>query len=791
MPRYREGDVIFRSEPWVYCVLESASTSICYRCLRQPDEGVRRCTQCQFAHYCSDQCQKSDWTLRHRPECKVIQRIMREKPSESLPRDFLFILCKMIPKLKKNHKSDSDGACQPLSVRTFEDLMSHEQEFSQNPALPVLYASWKPYLDLLDKGSSVCPDVDAFIRLYGKFNINAFSLADYFLGDTGKGLYLGPSILDHSCIPNAVQIFQGTTLTVKAIQDIEKEEDVRIAYISTFATTRFRREYLKQHYFFICDCAACVNVELDAKRSAVQCTTERCPAVVPLDEKVRFCNECGADNLERLLSGRKHLERMWSDHDRIVEGSERFSYEEILKVLQQDISAAEKLLHCTNFLMGIFYREAAVALENLGRYDESVRYLQKALPAMRMHLSKYQSEVTGALSETMYWLGDNQQFSDALRVGTELQDILRIVPGENTEIYEEYSKFLLECQTMESSMMTSNAHKLNHYWPYLDLLRLGIVPCVCQSVEPFECFVIQFGGTMAGNMDDEMRRFEMELSGGSSQNSLRPNIGRAVPPGFPMGPSVASAPVRFIPHQLQMSRASLHAAPVPAPRPPHAQHFTAPQAPPFFPPMPMPPMMAPPMFPRMNTPSAQPSTSQARQAVPSNVLQVSANKAMLDAQKAMAMQTKEPPVMGPQITPKAIEDKALSNKSKKKMKFTRTAGGEVWEDSSLAEWDPHDYRIFCGDLGNEVNDEALARAFRRYASFQKAKVIRDKRTNKTKGFGFVSFKNPEDFVRAMKEMNGKYVGNRPIKLRKSSWKDRQLDVAKKRFKEKQKSGMRG
>jgi RNA recognition motif-containing protein len=65
-----------------------------------------------------------------------------------------------------------------------------------------------------------------------------------------------------------------------------------------------------------------------------------------------------------------------------------------------------------------------------------------------------------------------------------------------------------------------------------------------------------------------------------------------------------------------------------------------------------------------------------------------------------------------------------------------------------------DYRIFCGDLGNEVSDELLAKAFRRYPSFQKAKVVREKRTNKSKGYGFVSFKDPQDFIRACREMDG-------------------------------------
>ena len=38
-----------------------------------------------------------------------------------------------------------------------------------------------------------------------------------------------------------------------------------------------------------------------------------------------------------------------------------------------------------------------------------------------------------------------------------------------------------------------------------------------------------------------------------------------------------------------------------------------------------------------------------------------------------------------------------------------------------------------GDLGNEVNDDVLQKSFQKFTSFQKGKVVRDKRTNKTKG----------------------------------------------------------
>jgi len=89
----------------------------------------------------------------------------------------------------------------------------------------------------------------------------------------------------------------------------------------------------------------------------------------------------------------------------------------------------------------------------------------------------------------------------------------------------------------------------------------------------------------------------------------------------------------------------------------------------------------------------------------------------------------------------------------KKRKFVRVGGGQTWEDETLADWDPSDFRLFCGDLGNEVTDEYLFRAFAKYPSVLKAKVVRDKKTKKTKGYGFVSFKDPQDYLRAMREMN--------------------------------------
>lgn len=107
-----------------------------------------------------------------------------------------------------------------------------------------------------------------------------------------------------------------------------------------------------------------------------------------------------------------------------------------------------------------------------------------------------------------------------------------------------------------------------------------------------------------------------------------------------------------------------------------------------------------------------------------------------------------------------------------KKKTLRQAGAQSWVDESMEDWVENDFRLFIGDLGSEVSDDQLAGAFRRYSSLLKTKVVRDTKSGKSKGYGFASFGAEDDYIRAMREMNGKYVGARPISLRRSTWKKR-------------------
>lgn len=104
----------------------------------------------------------------------------------------------------------------------------------------------------------------------------------------------------------------------------------------------------------------------------------------------------------------------------------------------------------------------------------------------------------------------------------------------------------------------------------------------------------------------------------------------------------------------------------------------------------------------------------------------------------------------------------------KRKTVVREGGGKSWEDPTLLEWDPMHPRLFIGNLAGEVTDDSLHKAFSKYPSLVKARVVRDKKSTKSKSYGFVSFSDTDDYFRAFKEMNNKYIGSHPVTIKRAT-----------------------
>src|SRR5581483_6893884 len=71
-------------------------------------------------------------------------------------------------------------------------------------------------------------------------------------------------------------------------------------------------------------------------------------------------------------------------------------------------------------------------------------------------------------------------------------------------------------------------------------------------------------------------------------------------------------------------------------------------------------------------------------------------------------------------------------------------------------------RIFVGSLPFETNDQELQELFAACGKVESAKVIIDKMSGRSKGFGFVEMGTDEEAKAAIEKMNGATVGSRKI-----------------------------
>jgi len=70
--------------------------------------------------------------------------------------------------------------------------------------------------------------------------------------------------------------------------------------------------------------------------------------------------------------------------------------------------------------------------------------------------------------------------------------------------------------------------------------------------------------------------------------------------------------------------------------------------------------------------------------------------------------------------------------------------------------------IYVGNLNYEVEDYDLTELFEEYGSVSSSKVIMDKFTGRSKGFGFVEMEDHDEASNAIRELNGVTYENRDI-----------------------------
>lgn len=71
-------------------------------------------------------------------------------------------------------------------------------------------------------------------------------------------------------------------------------------------------------------------------------------------------------------------------------------------------------------------------------------------------------------------------------------------------------------------------------------------------------------------------------------------------------------------------------------------------------------------------------------------------------------------------------------------------------------------RLFVGSLSWNTDDDGLRAAFERFGAVEDAKVITDRETGRSRGFGFVTFEDEAAAQTAIQEMNNSELDGRTL-----------------------------
>ncbi|KAF9739761.1 RNA recognition domain-containing protein [Paraphaeosphaeria minitans] len=116
-----------------------------------------------------------------------------------------------------------------------------------------------------------------------------------------------------------------------------------------------------------------------------------------------------------------------------------------------------------------------------------------------------------------------------------------------------------------------------------------------------------------------------------------------------------------------------------------------------------------------------------------------------------------------------FDDPAAAERAMQTLNGRRVHNNEIrvnwaYQSNNTAKEDTSNhFHIFVGDLSNEVNDEVLLQAFSTFGPVSEARVMWDMKTGRSRGYGFVAFRDRADAERALSSMDGEWLGSRAIR----------------------------
>ncbi|XP_046817010.1 histone-lysine N-methyltransferase SMYD3 isoform X1 [Vespa crabro] len=419
------GTTILTSKPFAYVLRSLLRNERCDYCLQSGK--LFKCSVCQYVYYCNRICQKEAWSV-HKIECPNLKRI-----SPKIIPDAARLMARIIIKLHQGGGEEM-GYYSETNYRKFKDLMSHYSDIKKDVKRMEHFTSLCGVLfEFL--GNIPIPNSAELMGIYGRICINSFNILDPDMNSIGVGIYLAPSVIDHSCKPNAVAVFEGTTIIIRTLEDLPclNWSQIKISYIDLLNSTKDRCEELQNLYYFLCDCQRCKQPEPMA--TAAACPKTSC--TYPNSFDAIICKKCNTKFPSNFKAIFDEVKEFTAHH---LQDMKNMAYLDVSKIC---LKKQEGVLHTFNIQYVRTLEAAFDASVNLNSWEEAEHYGKKLIPGYLLYYGEIHP-LTGLLylmtGKIQLYLNKAKQAYDTLR---KAHSVLTITHGERHSLLSENLKPLL------------------------------------------------------------------------------------------------------------------------------------------------------------------------------------------------------------------------------------------------------------------------------------------------------------------------------------------------------------
>ncbi|XP_077200433.1 histone-lysine N-methyltransferase SMYD3 isoform X2 [Paroedura picta] len=246
-----------------------------------------------------------------------------------------------------------------------------------------------------------------------KVTCNCFSISNGEVQDVGVGLYPSMSLLNNSCDPNCVIVFEGPQLYLHSVREIQIGEELTISYIDSMMPSTERQQQLKRQYCFECDCLMCRTHSKDAA----------------------------------MLAGD---ERAWKEVKeaiiKITTPNSQEEWKQALMKYQTLLKNTSPLLPDTNIYQLKLLDLAMDACTTLGLLEEALLYANRTLEPYRFYYSGFHPLRAVQLMRVAKLQYSQDMIPEALGTLKQAYDIMKVTHGAEHSLVQDLMMLKEDCE---------------------------------------------------------------------------------------------------------------------------------------------------------------------------------------------------------------------------------------------------------------------------------------------------------------------------------------------------------